>query len=828
MRNIEIGIDLGTTNSEIAIFNNGMVEIVKNTYGDEFTPSVFGVNKAKDEEVGKKPYERFFKDATADEIRNNKPEIKRLMGTSDLINFPRINKDYNAEEISSKILSALKQEAIRKNENINTNAAVITIPAYFSTVQAEATKRAGELAGFKYVILLQEPIAAAISYGFGKIQNENWLVYDLGGGTFDSALISSKEGNLKVLSHNGDNFLGGKDIDNLIVDKVVLPILSEKYNVNDFNRANKKYSSEFAKLKYAAEQAKIQLSSLVEASIEVDLTIEDTEIYENIVISQNKLEELLNSMITKTIDLCKQTIQEAGIKTESVDKIILVGGPTQLPFIRKRLEEELNIKVDTSSDALTAVAKGACIYAMGQNIPSKYCEEKKYDDSTYEILLNYESLTSEEDELITGLIPSLKEKTEDFFVQIQSKDNTFNTGKIKVKDGKFVSNVVVKAGTLNSYWLYLFDKDGNILNVSIDEFNITHGLTISGTPIPHTVGVGISFKDYTTGILNQKYDVFFDKNAILPLEKTVTYKTVRTVQKGEEYNCLPITVYEGENENPEQNIFVCEIKLNGTDLDFDLYEGSDIEVTIKIDESRTLSLEAYIPIMDKCYNARASVYDENINMDKLKSDVSEEINKINEIEHLCSYEEKEGIYAEIQDIKISLQNSQNDEDEKRKTNLKIKKLQSEVSKLQKLKNENGLKQEFSELVETLDYQISKIPDTEKQHEFKKRFNAIKQDGQQAIEKNNILLLSKTNDQLKDLIRAIIVSNDYTWIYWFGNLLKNPNILNNQNAQVYIENGIIAANSGNIDELKDCVRNLWEFLPEDEQNKLETKIAGITR
>ena len=153
---------------------------------------------------------------------------------------------------------------------------------------------------------------------------------------------------------------------------------------------------------------------------------------------------------------------------------------------------------------------------MSQNIPSEYCEEKIYDDSIYEIKLNYESLTSEEDELITGLIPSLKENTEDYFVQIQSNDNTFNTGKIKVKDGKFISNVVVKAGALNSYWLYLFDKDGNTLNTSVDEFNITHGLTISGTPIPHTVGVGISFKDYTTGTFKQKYDVFLKRMPYYP------------------------------------------------------------------------------------------------------------------------------------------------------------------------------------------------------------------------------------------------------------------------------------------------------------------------
>lgn len=175
---------------------------------------------------------------------------------------------------------------MRKSEKLNTSACVITIPAHFSTMQAEATKRAGLLAGFKYVVLLQEPIAAAISYGFGKNKNENWLVYDLGGGTFDVALISSKDENLKVLGHNGDNFLGGKDIDAKIVEDVIVSNLKRKYDLTNFDTSNSNYSVYFAKLKYAAEQAKIQLSSLNEVNVEVDINIDGEEIYENILLTR--------------------------------------------------------------------------------------------------------------------------------------------------------------------------------------------------------------------------------------------------------------------------------------------------------------------------------------------------------------------------------------------------------------------------------------------------------------------------------------------------------------------------------------------------------------
>ena len=365
--NIQIGIDLGTTNSEIAIVSGGLAQVVKNTYGDEFTPSVFGVSKAGNEEVGKKPYQRYFKDATAEETRNNKPEIKRLMGSDESVNFPRLNKSYNAEQISAKILAALKQDALRKAPELNTAAAVITVPAHFSTIQAEATKRAGALAGFSYVVLLQEPIAAAISYGFGKDKDENYLVYDLGGGTFDCALISCKDGNLKVLEHSGDNFLGGKDIDAKIVESVILPHLKAHCGVGEISD-----KVALAKLKYAAEQAKIQLSSMSETTIEVDISLNEAEIYENIPLSRAKLQEILAPLIERTLACCQKTIDESGIKKEAVGKIVLVGGPTQLPFIKEALQQRFDIVVDSSSDPLTAVARGACIYAMGQSIPQEF------------------------------------------------------------------------------------------------------------------------------------------------------------------------------------------------------------------------------------------------------------------------------------------------------------------------------------------------------------------------------------------------------------------------------------------------------------------------
>lgn len=823
MSNIQIGIDLGTTNSEIAIYNKGQVEVIKNTLGDQYTPSVFGVNKAGDEEVGKKPYNRYFKDCTKAETENNKPEIKRLMGTSQKVYFSRIDKEYLPEEISAKILESLKQDAIRKNSDINSSAVVITIPAYFSTVQAEATKRAGELAGFKYVVLLQEPIAAAMSYGFGNEENENWLVYDLVGGTFDSALISSKEGNLKVLNHGGDNFLGGKDIDNIIIDKKIVPVLIDKYKFSDFSRNNDKYKVAFAKLKYSAEQAKIQLSSVNEVNIEVDLTINDEEIYENIPLSINELENLVKPLLKRTIDICQKTITDAHIDNNAVDKIILVGGPTQLPFIRTQLEKNLSIKVDTSSDPLTAVANGACIFACGQQIPSDVVEEKIYDENTYLIDLFYESLTSDDSEMVTGEIKDINNDT-DYFIQIQNDNNSYNSGKIRLKNGKFVVEVPIEKSKINQFWLYLFNTDGEELKTTIEEFSIQHGLSVSGAPIPHSIGIGITTKDITTGELKQEFETFFDKNSYLPLERTKTFRALKSIKKGDSDNALPISVYEGEELIPDRNYKICDLAITGTDIPFDISQGDDIEVTIKVSESRELTVEAYIPIFEKSFNARATVFEEKITVDSLVDELNAEIERSKDLDGVCDYEESTQISNQIQDIKHSIKYSENDEDEKSKTAIKLRKLKSDIDKLKMNKNAEVLIQEYNDLIEKVSECINMSNYSEKE-KFEKRYIALQDDGNKAVADKNTIMLSRINSQLQTLLIEILSSDDSYWRYWILELSKRNNYINMSRANYYIEKGLEALKQENISEVKNCVRLLWELSPFDED---KINIAGITR
>ena len=831
---IQIGIDLGTTNSEVAINSNGKIELVKNVFGDEYTPSVFGIDKAKNKVVGKRAYERLYKDGSLEEAKNNKAEVKRLMGTSETVSFDRASVKMTAEEISSEILKSLKEDVLRKYPDVSTIGAVITVPAYFSVLQSEATKRAGNLAGFKHVVLLQEPIAAAVAYGFMNAKNENWLVYDLGGGTFDVALISSKDGVLSVLGHNGDNFLGGKDFDWLIVDKIIVPKILESFNIKDFNRGNEKYRGIFAKLKYIGEASKIYLSQYPTTSIEVDGIGSDDdgkEIYLTIEFSRKDFERLIKPMVDRTIELSKDTLKEAGIKNSSVGKIILVGGPTQIPYIRERLESQLKIDADSSVDPLTVVARGASVFALGQKIPKEFLEvSKEITKQGAQILsINHETLTSETEETISGVFEGLKETDAEYFVQIQSDNGLYSGSRIKLKSGKFFDTVALELNKQNLFWIYLFDQQGAPVPIQPDSFTITHGLSISGPPLPHSIGVVVAKKDIKNSFtLTDVFEKLFEKGAILPLKKTETFKTARKLQKKED-NPLWIKIGEGESDIPDRNTFICELGIKGRDLPHDLPEGTEIEITVEINESRELSVAAYIPLVDLTLNARATFKDEIINVEDIETELQAQRERAKTVSENCTSDEQKAIENTIKEVSNSTQNAHADEDEKRKAQKQLKDLKVSLDQIEKEKEMPQLIKEFRSSLESAEKIINEYADAKDRGVNTDQLNTLKTEGEKAIEQKDKTLLSRVNQQIKDLEGRAIYSNPSTWIYQFQKITQNGTVfLNEKEAQYYTEKGKKAIEVGNVEELKRCVNSLLLLLPSEKQETIKNNLSGITR
>jgi molecular chaperone DnaK len=823
-KTINVWIDLWTTNSAIVINIKWTFEVIK-VDGVEYMPSVFGFDPAGNPRVGIKAYDKLFQTPSLKDIRNYKAEIKRLMGSQDTVFFDAIQKSLTPEEISAEILKNLKSSVSIKYPDYELNSVVITVPAHFSTLQSEATKRAGELAWFKYVILLQEPIAAAISYGFSNSENENWLVYDLWGWTFDVAVISLKDWILNVRSHNWDNFLWWKDLDWAIVENMILPKILEKYNLSDFTRNNKRVSHIFNKLKWLSEQAKKELSRDEKTTIFLENLWEDDdwkEIEMNIDITRNELEKIIEPLISKTITLSKRTIEESWLENSKINRVILVWWPTQIPYIRIRLKQELNILIDSSVDPLTVVARGACIYWASQIIPENISFEssKPIDKSLVSINLQYDSMTADDEQLVVGFIEALKEDTDNYYIQFQSEDGLYVGSKIKVKNWKFIENIRIQTNKSNLYFIYLFDDKGNIIWTNPDNLQIIHWISLAGSPLPHSVGVAITKANFS--ILEETMDFYFNKWIKLPLKKNKMYRTQRDVKKGDPINILPIKVYEGESINPVRNTYICDLKVTWKDILFDLPKWTEIEVTLEINESRELKVSVYLPLMDLYLSTSKlrTEKDETVDPDRLLGDIETERQRFDKIKSVIDEKNKEEMEKSFSDIESQLNDASTDLDTVKKSQHEFKELQQRMDNLEKSGEFDAWVLEFNNYLESIPELMG---ETELSEEDKDKYNEklvkLRNEWNSNINAKDKELLKNTNNNLSDLETEILVQNPSFWMYRLRNLQENKftlNFSNPERAEILMQKWEDFINQWNIPWLISVVRELWQLLPKEQQ------------
>lgn len=373
-----LGIDLGTTNSAMAIVEGGQPKVLENKEGNRTTPSIVAVNKNGERLVGqlakrqattnpsntlysiKRLIGRSFDDKEVQEVKAHAPF--EIIKDGDKIKVKMGDKDYNAPEISAMVLQKLKADAEEKTgEKIE--EAVITVPAYFDDSQRQATKAAGEIAGLKVSRIINEPTAAAFAYGFDKKNDQQIVVYDLGGGTFDvSVLDISYDGDqstVEVKATNGDTHLGGDDFD----EELIKWILEEFKKQEGIDLSGDPLSLQ--RVKDAAEKAKIELSSTPETEINEPFITQgaDGPKHLNLKMTRAKLEELVEDLLNKTMEPVKKAIADSGFKKEEIDEIILVGGMTRMPLVQKKVEEFFGKKPNVSVNPDEVVAIGAAIQA---------------------------------------------------------------------------------------------------------------------------------------------------------------------------------------------------------------------------------------------------------------------------------------------------------------------------------------------------------------------------------------------------------------------------------------------------------------------------------
>ena len=366
-----IGIDLGTTNSCVAVLEGGEPTIITNPEGGRTTPSVVGFTKDGERLVG-----QTAKRQAVTNPENTVFSIKRFMGRmhdevgTEISEVPYkveknssgacvINagdKDYTPPEISAMILQKLKQQA---EEYLGTKVtdAVITVPAYFNDSQRQATKDAGKIAGLNVRRIINEPTAASLAYGLDKKKDEKIAVFDLGGGTFDISILELGDGVFEVKSSNGDGHLGGDDFDQKVIDWIA----------DEFKKSDgidlRKDAMALQRLKEAAETAKKELSSSKQTDINLPFVTADASgpKHLNLTLSQAKFEELVNDLVERTIQPCLQAMKDAGLSKSEIDEVILVGGSTRIPRIQDKVKEIFGKEPNKSVNPDEVVALGAAI-----------------------------------------------------------------------------------------------------------------------------------------------------------------------------------------------------------------------------------------------------------------------------------------------------------------------------------------------------------------------------------------------------------------------------------------------------------------------------------
>ena len=347
-----IGIDLGTTNSCVAVMEGGKPTVIANSEGGRTTPSVVGF-KDSDRLVGQVAKRQAVANPEKTVI-----SIKREMGTDYKVNVD--GKSYSPEEISAMILSKLKADA-ESYLGTPVTQAVITVPAYFNDSQRQATKNAGKIAGLEVLRIINEPTAAALAYGLdkGEHKNQKILVYDLGGGTFDVSILEIGDGVFEVMSTNGDTRLGGDDFDNRIMDLLVEEFKKE----NGIDLSNDKLAKQ--RLKEAAEKAKIELSTLTQTTISLPFITADATGPKHLEynLTRAKFENMISDLVEKTISCVKKAVSDAGIQLSDINNVVLVGGSTRVPCVVEALEKEIGKQAFKGINPDECVAVGAAIQA---------------------------------------------------------------------------------------------------------------------------------------------------------------------------------------------------------------------------------------------------------------------------------------------------------------------------------------------------------------------------------------------------------------------------------------------------------------------------------
>lgn len=818
MGTINFGIDLGTTNSGIAKFTNGKVTIYKNPVGfNDTLPSIIAYKRGRIF-IGDKARE-LLKTAHLDVFSS----FKRKMGTEHLYHITDTQEQKSPGELSAMILKELQSFV----QDEKPQAIVITIPASFDTVQSNATKKAGLLAGFQQVVLLQEPIAACLAYANfqeeEQTQEKNWLVYDFGGGTFDVALVKINERELKIYDHEGNNFLGGVDLDHLVIEELFVPKIEEVLQEENLykkliTKENSFYAKLYYELLYKAEEIKKELS--VKEIIHNELELNDGEHYINFEISRTQFNKVIAPKVNETIVLIQKLLEDNQKTPNDIERIILVGGTTYIPYIREHLRQVFGIIVDYSIDPTTAVMVGAAYFAGTKEIDTELIKTNNSDNQINEnqstknidLKLIYEVNTQDNEELLVGNILG----DFDGFYRITRKDGGFDTGLMSFKN-KFSEFLKILPKQKNQFTVSVFNQNQELV---FEENNlaINHGIyNISGQPLPNDICLEID--DNFGGTFLER---IFKKNDILPLTKTI-YKTTSKNFNIDANDKLIINILEGKSGTlPASNMSIGYIEINSKDFPMNLLKGMDIELKFSMSESRDLSVAVYISSVDFEKKEVFNPHTKNINRKKFDEDIDIVIDAIEtELSYVNTIDEADpediSVLVKFKKIKDELFNLKFDLIEVDEDDQSERIFQLDERKRRAL-------QEYDQIVRFRDviYEIELYKNTKAEAESyladansrqKEQFQKIIKSEKVFLESNEKSLIKRKTNELEQLCSDIYYQSEESYgnLYYYYKYRDLDDYKDTKKASKLIASGDKAMDNKNFKEVKFIIHELYNLL-----------------
>lgn len=590
LKSIRWGIDLGTTNSAIACLSGDRVEVQSDRWGNRIIPSAVAFRP--DIEPPEELTGRFARNLVAVHHKSVIQRFKRYMGDPEWKHeFPGTGIRENASELSARVLRAVSAAAISTG---SLGAAVITVPAAFDKPQVEDTRRAAELAGIRHVELLQEPVAAALAFAhaLGASGVHTWLAYDLGGGTFDAALIRGEDGTFSVIDHEGHGYLGGSNLDEAIVREFVLPRLPERVQ----EAVGREDSTHKQVLLSAAEIEKCRLARQERVGINVEIG----DFHDLVPLTRRDLAFFEAKLFRQTLDMCRTLLARNGLTPSDIERVLLIGGPTLSPSLRVMIAtgwggdgsslpvDGLGIPLDSSVDPLTAVAIGAAHFAAGLT----YEAEPDETDEVAAVRVEMPGLTietSEEDLLLAGRVaPQVGHNIapgSGWSIRLLRLAGggvaaALREDSAALKDGGgFSLRLPLDAGE-NLFQIEVVDPSG--IGVAVTPPNIRLVRSIVRT-VPRTLLRGIGIADHTG-----KTIWLVPRGKPLPATSDPAdgiFYTTRALEPGEAGEVLSIPILEGNEVKAHLNRTIYKLEIRSDRVDRSIPQHSQVEILVSVGAS---------------------------------------------------------------------------------------------------------------------------------------------------------------------------------------------------------------------------------------------------